>query len=136
MSAVKAVHLSEIPPYAEPEPGASAWLPVRHHLGINAFGVNAWAAAKTGDRVIESHVEETEGGSPHEELYFVVSGHATFSVDGEDVDAPAGTFVFVANPMASRGAVAREDGTTVLAVGAARGIAYEISPWERTHWET
>jgi hypothetical protein len=30
-----------------------------------------------------------------EELYFVHSGRARFELDGEQVDAPAGTFVFV-----------------------------------------
>ena len=70
----------------------------------------------------------------HEELYVVVQGHATFTVDGEEVDAPAGTLVFVADPETRRGAVAKEAGTTVLVVGAKPGEAFTIAPWEES-WE-
>ena len=53
----------------------------------------------------------------HEELYFVLSGRATFTVDGERVDAPAGSLVFVKDPAMRRGAVADEAGTKILAIG-------------------
>jgi hypothetical protein len=40
--------------------------------------------------------EHTETGSGQEEVYVVVlDAHATFEIDGETVDAPAGTFVSV-----------------------------------------
>ena len=29
--------------------------PVRHHLGITAFGTNAWTAANEGDRLMPEH---------------------------------------------------------------------------------
>ena len=60
----------------------------------------------------------------------VVTGHAVFTVDGTEVDAPAGTCVFLDDPAEHRGAVAREPGTVVLAVGGARGLPYAVSPWE------
>ena len=60
----------------------------------------------------------------------VVSGAARFTVDGEDVDAPAGTLVFVSDPELTREAVATAPDTTVLVVGAARGVAFEPSDWE------
>jgi mannose-6-phosphate isomerase-like protein (cupin superfamily) len=112
-------------------PSRDNWIPVRDHLGIGAFGVNAYRGAETGDRVISDH---TELMAKHEELYIVVDGHATFTVDGEEVDAPAGTLVFVPDPATRRGAVAKEPGTTVLVTGAKPGEAYEISPWEEV-WE-
>jgi tetratricopeptide (TPR) repeat protein len=62
----------------------------------------------------------------------VVKGRATFAVDGEAIDAPAGTVVFVHDPAAKRGAVAEEDGTTVLAVGGRPGEAFTPSTWERS----
>ena len=96
------------------------WLPLRRRLGVAAFGVNAWRAGE-GDAVIEEHDETTSG---HEELYVVVRGSATFTVGGEDVDAPAGTIVFVSDPAARRGAVARAADTLVLTVGAKPGAAY------------
>lgn len=135
MSAYRVAHLDEVPAAGEPEPGSYVWKPVRHHLGIRAFGVNAWVARSEGDWVIEEHVEETEGGSPHEELYYVARGRATFVVNGEEIDAPAGTFVFVPDPLAKRGARAVEAGTAVLAIGATPGVPFEISPWERKYWD-
>jgi tetratricopeptide (TPR) repeat protein len=51
-------------------------------------------------------------------------------VDGETVDAPAGTIVFIAEPTLVRVAIAEEEGTVVLAVGGEPGRAYAVSPWE------
>jgi tetratricopeptide (TPR) repeat protein len=101
--------------------------PVRHHLGIKAFGVTAWTGGAAGDRIINEH-EEDEPGSD-EELYLVTTGHAVFELDGERVDAPAGTFVFVP-PGVKRTAFAEEPGTTIVAIGAPAGKAYEASGWE------
>jgi hypothetical protein len=44
---------------------------------------------------------------------------------------PSGTFVAVSDPGAECKAVAEEDGTAILAIGAPRGRAYEVSRWER-----
>lgn len=55
-----------------------------------------------------------------------------FTLDGEEVDAPAGTIVHLPEPKTKRSAVAREPGTTVLAVGAKRGEAFTPSGWEVT----
>ena len=71
--------------------------------------------AAAGDDVIEPHRETTDGLG-HEELYFVVRGHARFELDGEVFDAPAGTLVFV-QPEVHRHGVAVEPGTEVLAFG-------------------
>jgi len=129
---VLSVRLDEIPDAGKP--GDPVWRPVRHHLGIHAFGINAWEARDAGDEVIEEHVETKDSPTRHEELYFVSSGHATFTVDDEDVDAPAGTFVFVPDPESKRRAVAVEAGTTILSVGAAPGEPYTVSEWERRHF--
>lgn len=104
--------------------GEFVWRPIRMRLGINAFGTNAYTA-RAGQRVIEEH-EERDG---HEEMYVVLRGRARFTVGGDEHDAPAGTIVFV-RPGTRRGAVATEDGTAVLAVGAKPGVAFEPSPWE------
>jgi hypothetical protein len=106
--------------------GTLVWKPVRKTLGLTAFGINAYTAANAGDEVVEDHTEEPSG---HEELYAVVSGRATFTVDGEEVDAPAGTLVFLNDPKQQRRAVATEAGTTVLAIGGMPGT-HEISAWE------
>jgi hypothetical protein len=106
--------------------GTLVWKPVRRPLGITAFGVNAYTAANAGDEVVEEHTEEQLG---HEEIYVVVRGHATFTVDGEEVDAPWGTVVYLDDPKQRRHAVAKEAGTTVLAVGGKPGV-HEPSAWE------
>jgi tetratricopeptide (TPR) repeat protein len=103
--------------------------PVRLHFGINSFGINAYSA-RAGERVIEEHDELGHGAGRHEELYFVATGHATFELGGEEVDAPAGTAVFVRDPAVRRGAVAKEADTTVLVVGGVPGRVFEPSPWE------
>ena len=123
MKGFTAAQLHEIPP-------RNTWIPIRDHLGIGAFGVNAYTAANAGDTVISDHVETVSG---HEELYLVVEGHATFTVDGDEIDAPAGTLVRV-DPQTRRSAVATEGGTTVLVTGATPGTVFEVSAWEET-WQ-
>jgi tetratricopeptide (TPR) repeat protein len=104
---------------------------VRTHFDIRSFGVNAYVAEEAGVEVIGEHDEAGEGAPQHEELYFVSEGHATFTVNGDEIDAPAGTFVFVRDPAATRKAVAKEAGTTVLIAGGKPGEAFTPSPWER-----
>ncbi|TML08811.1 MAG: hypothetical protein E6G41_01355 [Actinobacteria bacterium] len=107
--------------------GELQWHPLRHTLGIRAFGMNAYTAAKAGDLVVEEHTEESMG---HEEVYVVLAGRATFTLDGEEFDAPTGTVVHLADPKVKRVARAAEAGTRVLAVGGPPGAAFEPSPWE------
>jgi tetratricopeptide (TPR) repeat protein len=111
----------------EIDDGREPLRPVRHHLGITAFGVNSWTARDAGDRIINEHDEDEPDGE--EELYLVLGGRATFELDGEGVDAPAGTLVF-ARPGVRRTAFAEEAGTTILAIGGVPGKAYEPSGWE------
>jgi hypothetical protein len=125
---VKVVRIEEI----EPVPvvgGELQWRPLRRTLGIEAFGINAYTAS-AGELVVEEHDETGAGAGHHEELYVVVTGRATFTVDGEEIDAPVGTCVFLDRPEEQRGARAVEDGTTVLAIGGVRGEAFRVSPWE------
>ena len=104
--------------------------PVREYFDIGAFGVNAFTVANAGEGLVEAHDELSGGADGHEELYFVSAGHAVFTVNGEEVDAPAGTFVFVRDPGARRSAVSAAPDTTVLIVGAPRGRAYRVASWE------
>jgi hypothetical protein len=106
--------------------GSLVWKPVRRPLGVTAFGINAYTALNAGDEVVEEHTEEQLG---HEEIYFVHTGHAVFTVDGEEVDAPAGTIVYLDDVSQRRHAIAKEAGTTVIAVGGVPG-KHEPSAWE------
>src|SRR3712207_8448999 len=89
--------------------------------------MNAYTAETVGQDVVEDHTEETYR---HQEVYFVVQGHATFTVAGEEIDAPAGTFLFIRDPSVRRSAVARETPVTVLAVGGRPGVPFKESGWE------
>jgi tetratricopeptide (TPR) repeat protein len=125
---VKAVRIGEIDPIAVAG-GELQWRPIRRTLGIEAFGINAYTA-NAGELVVEEHDETGAGAGHHEEVYVVVTGHATFTVDGESFDAPVGTLVFLDDPKERRAARATEDGTTVLAIGGTRGEGFRVSPWE------
>jgi tetratricopeptide (TPR) repeat protein len=106
---------------------AGGWSAIRRSLDVQAFGINAWTAHEAGAPVIVEHDERPSG---HEELYLVTAGRAAFTVGGDQLDAPAGTIVFVRDPTATRGAVARKAGTTVLAVGGKPGEAFRPRAWE------
>jgi quercetin dioxygenase-like cupin family protein len=101
------------------------WRPIRRRFDIRAFGVNAYTAERKGQRVVEEHREE----DGHEEMYVVLTGRATFTLDGDEHDAPAGTLVHCL-PGTLRGAVAAEPGTTVMGIGAKPGVVFEPSAWE------
>ncbi len=111
-------------------PESAFWAGIRSHFGIESFGANAWRAKEAGQTIIGEHDEVSGGAGGHEELYVVVTGQATFTVDEETVDAPAGTILFVRDPAAKRKAVGVEEGTTILAVGAKAGEAFTPSNWE------
>ncbi len=124
MSSYEIAQLEEIDPI---EDGRSAFRPVRHHLGITAFGANAFGPRAAGEPLINEHDE----GEPdaQEELYVVLSGRARFEIDGETVDAGTGQLVFV-RPGVTRTAFAEEDGTTLLVIGAKAGEAYRVHGYE------
>jgi mannose-6-phosphate isomerase-like protein (cupin superfamily) len=124
----KSVRLEEI----EPIPvvgGTLLWHPLRRTLDVGAFGINAYTAPNAGDDVVEEHTEKLYG---HEEIYLVLSGRATFTLDGETLDAPAGTAVFLRDPTVKRHARAEEPDTAVLAIGGPRDAAYRPSAWEHS----
>jgi mannose-6-phosphate isomerase-like protein (cupin superfamily) len=122
--------LSEVDP-ANAHEDAPGFHMVRRHFEIQAFGVNG-ITADAGEIIVTEHHErddEENGTDGHEELFTVMTGHAVFTIDGEELDAPAGTLVFVRDPALLRSARATEDGTSILAVGGRPGAAYS-SRWE------
>lgn len=123
MSGYTIAHLDEIEEITD---GRQPWRPVRHHFGITSFGVNTWTAREVGDRIINEH---DEADDENEELYLVMQGRAVFELDGDRVDAPAGTFV-LARPGVKRTAFAEEPETTILALGGTPGRVYEPVGWE------
>jgi tetratricopeptide (TPR) repeat protein len=119
--------IAQVDEIEELDDGRCLMRPVRHHFGITSFGVTAWTGHNAGDRLINEHDEDDPDA--HEELYLVQQGHATFELDGERRDAPAGTLVFV-RPGVKRTAFAEEAGTTIVAIGGSPGKPYAAVGWE------
>ena len=103
------------------------WRPVRKRFDVRAFGVNAYTSEEVGGQVVEEHTESQLG---HEEIYLVLRGSATFTLDGEELELDAGTLVHIADPEVKRVAISREPETTVLALGGKPGEPYAVSAWE------
>jgi hypothetical protein len=103
------------------------WRPVRRRFDVRAFGVNAYTSEEVGGQVVEEHTESQLG---HEEIYVVLKGSATFTLDGEEVELDAGSLVHIADPDVKRVALSREPETTVFALGGKPGEAYTVSAWE------
>ena len=104
------------------------WRPLRGALGTRIAGMGAYTAARAGQEVVEPHAESRDGRG-HEEVYVVLRGRATFWLDGDELDAPAGTFVCVRDPRVHRRAVAVEAGTAVLAIGGDPRFEPAASEW-------
>ena len=116
-----------LPREARDGDGDQTFIRLRRALDLGAFGANAIRQAKAGGDLVGAHDELGPGADGQEELYVVVQGGATFTVDGDEVDAPHGTVVFV-RPGTMRRAVAMADETIVLVVGGRRGEAYRLAP--------
>ncbi|HEY6398622.1 MAG TPA: cupin domain-containing protein [Solirubrobacteraceae bacterium] len=100
------------------------WTLVRRSLDCKAFGVNL-VEIPPG----ESIPEHDEMGRDQEELFSVISGSATFVIDGDDHAAPAGTFARI-DP--DRRRTVRNDGAvpcSVLIVSAPRTSGYTPMEW-------
>jgi len=133
MSIHAVAHLRDLPRIPAGGPDEAAWTPIRHALGIGAFGINAWHGEHPGDVVIEEHDEIPAPGDDwegHEELYLVLAGHAQLIADDDVIDAPQGTLVALP-PHIRRRAIALTEDTTILVVGAPRGEAFRPAAWER-----
>src|SRR5262245_35181450 len=112
----------------QPDPNRT-FARVRGELDIEAFSSYAVRAA-AGSDLIRERTATGPGADGHEELYVVLDGHARFTVDGTELDAPAGTAVFVRDIEAKRSAVALDEVTTVLLVGGRRREAWRPTPGE------
>lgn len=125
MKGYEILSLDEIEPVAYHAREGEKLITVDRLLGYRVAGVNAWLG-DPGETLVPEHAEDED-----EELYVVVRGHATFTCEGQAVDAPAGTLVHL-RPGENRTAVSEEAGTLVLVIGAEPGKPHESSGW--THW--
>ena len=89
-----------------------AFLKIRKVLGTSAFGVNE--IRMPPDFVGHEH---DEVGTGHEEVYAILEGSGTFTIDGEEIAVSPGEYLRV-DPSSTRLAVAGPKGMRFLAIGA------------------
>jgi hypothetical protein len=121
-----------IPQEAREGDGDRVFVGVRRALDIASFGANAIYQPKAGEELVNEHDERGPGANGQEELYVLVQGSATFTVDGQEIDTPHGTALLVA-PDSKRSAVTTSDETIVLVVGGVPGEAYRLPPGAELH---
>jgi hypothetical protein len=122
----RALQLEEVDslPWADTE---LEWRPLREALGARIVGMAGFSAGRAEQELVEGHTEDN-GGRGQEEVYIVLDGRARFTLDGEELDAPAGTFVRV-DPAVHRRAVAVRPRTSVLALGGPPSFEPSASEW-------
>ena len=116
--------VDNVPPVKPDWP--ATWKSIRHHFGITAFGINA-VTKDAGNVLIPEH-DETRSGQ--QEVYFVHVGEVSVTADGETTIVPAGGLIAL-EPEVSRKIEATASPTTLLAIGATPGKAYEVGDWEK-----
>jgi uncharacterized cupin superfamily protein len=113
-------HLTADDPSIESFRGA--FLKIRRALGTTAFGINEIRLPPGVEGA-----EHDEGDTGHEEVYVVLDGAGTFTIDGEEVAVAAGDYLRV-DAGATRLAKAGDDGMRFLAVGAKPLPEYDGRP--------
>jgi quercetin dioxygenase-like cupin family protein len=96
-----------------------AFFKLRRALGTNAFGINEIRLPAGA-----SGVEHDESHTGHEEVYVVVDGDGTFTVDGDEVAVHPGDYLRV-DPAATRRATAGPSGLRFVVVAAKPQSAYD-----------
>jgi quercetin dioxygenase-like cupin family protein len=110
-------HLPKDDPSIESFRGA--FLKVRRALGTTVVGVNEIRLPPGA-----SGREHDERDTGHEEIYFVVEGTGTFTVDGDAIAVGPGDYLRV-DPEAVRVASAGDDGLRFLALGGQPHSTYD-----------
>ena len=108
MSEAKVTHVDEI----EGMHGG-VFQPIGSALGVTAFGVNL----ETYPQGHDSYPEHDHAKDGQEEVYYVVSGRATLTIDGTPHELRAGSLAFV--PAATRRRFTTPDSAVqLIAIGA------------------
>lgn len=104
--------------------GGAEWVLARRGLGLRAFGMNLVRIPAGG-----SIVEHDEAGSGQVEVYAILEGDGVFVIDGEDHEAPAGTWARL-DPDVKRNIENRSDAPlTALLIGCPADTGYEPMEW-------
>jgi quercetin dioxygenase-like cupin family protein len=104
--------------------GNATWRLARKSLGAEAFGFNV-VDIEPGGQI----PEHDHSGDNQEEVFIILDGQATIVTDGEEHDAPAGTFCRYA-PEVRRTIRNNSDGTVrALLIGVPVDSGYVQMPW-------
>jgi quercetin dioxygenase-like cupin family protein len=99
-----------------------AFFKIRRALGTTAFGINEIRLPPGAEGL-----EHDESETGHEEVYIVIGGGGTFTIDGEAVPVVAGDYLRV-DPDARRIVVAGDDGIAFVAVAGRPRPEYDGRP--------
>jgi quercetin dioxygenase-like cupin family protein len=104
--------------------GGATWRLARKTLGAEAFGFNVVDIEAGGEIPAHDH-----SGDNQEEVFIILEGQGTLVTDGEEHDAPAGTFCRLA-PEVNRTIRNNSDGTVrALLIGVPVDSGYQQMPW-------
>jgi quercetin dioxygenase-like cupin family protein len=104
--------------------GGATWRLARKTLGAEAFGFNVVDIEAGGEIPAHDH-----SGDNQEEVFIILQGQGTLVTDGEEHDAPAGTFCRLA-PEVNRTIRNNSDGTVrALLIGVPVDSGYQQMPW-------
>jgi quercetin dioxygenase-like cupin family protein len=104
--------------------GGATWRLARKTLGAEAFGFNVVDIEAGGEIPAHDH-----SGDNQEEVFVILEGQGTLVTDGEEHDAPAGTFCRLA-PEVNRTIKNHSDGTVrALLIGVPVDSGYVQMPW-------
>ena len=104
--------------------GNATWRLARKSLGAEAFGFNVVDIGPGGQIPEHNHSEDDQ-----EEVFIILNGDAKIVIDGDEHDAPAGTYVRFA-PEVKRTIRNKSDGfVRALLIGAPMKSGYQQMPW-------
>jgi quercetin dioxygenase-like cupin family protein len=104
--------------------GGATWRLARKTLGAEAFGFNVVDIAAGGEIPAHDHT-----GDNQEEVFIILEGQGTLVTDGEEHDAPAGTFCRLA-PEVNRTIRNKSDGNVrALLIGVPMDSGYQGMGW-------
>jgi quercetin dioxygenase-like cupin family protein len=104
--------------------GGATWRLARKTLGAEAFGFNVVDIEAGGEIPAHDH-----SGDNQEEVFVILEGQGTLVTDGEEHDAPAGTFCRLA-PEVNRTIKNNSDGKLrALLIGVPVDSGYVQMPW-------
>ena len=104
--------------------GGATWRLARKTLGAEAFGFNVVDIEAGGEIPAHDH-----SGDNQEEVFVILEGQGTLVTDGDEHDAPAGTFCRLA-PEVNRTIKNNSDATVrALLIGVPVDSGYVQMPW-------